>query len=59
MQMQKIFTTVKAIFRGDENQSPLFIHSQNIPGNPKENQLAKRDTCKEESKYIEYLSGGM
>ena len=49
MQIQKIFTTVKAIFRGEENQSPLFIHSQNIPGNPKENQLAKRDTYKEDS----------
>lgn len=39
-----IFNKAKAIFRGEENQRPLFIHNQNIPGKPKEYQLAKSET---------------
>jgi hypothetical protein len=39
---QNTFKKVSAIFRFDENHSPLFMNSQNAPGRLKLNQLAKR-----------------
>lgn len=40
----RTLTEAVRIFRGDENQSPLFIQNQKIPGSPKENQLANNET---------------
>jgi hypothetical protein len=41
-QIAKVFRSVKAIFLSEENHNPLFMWSQNMPVNPKVNQLPKR-----------------
>jgi post-segregation antitoxin (ccd killing protein) len=48
---KKIFKNVKPIFRVLANHWPLFIHSQKIPGRPKENQLAKSETYHKKNQY--------
>lgn len=44
-QIAKILSIVNMIFLGDENHSPLFMCSQNMPVNPKVNQLPNRAVC--------------
>jgi hypothetical protein len=41
-QIAKALRSVTAIFLGEENHNPLFMWSQNIPVNPKVNQLPNK-----------------
>lgn len=46
MQIAKLLKSVKAILWDEEIHNPLFIWSQNMPVDPKVNQLPNRAVCR-------------